>query len=141
MAPLVKKLELEPSIESSVCVTAQHRQMLDQVLDIFEITPHYDLDIMKPHQDLYDVTTNVILGLRDVLIDFQPHLVLVHGDTTTSFAASLAAFYQKIRIGHVEAGLRTHDLYSPWPEEANRQITGVLANYHFARQNKAKPIS
>jgi len=132
MAPLVKRLELEESIDSRVCVTAQHRQMLDQVLDIFEITPHYDLDIMKPGQDLYDVTTNVMQGLREVLVDFTPDLVLVHGDTTTTFAASLAAFYQKIRIGHVEAGLRTRNLYSPWPEEANRQLTGVLCDYHFA---------
>jgi len=138
MAPLIKAFELESSIDSRVCVTAQHREMLDQVLDIFEITPYYDLNIMKPGQDLYDVTTNVVQGLRDILIEFKPALVLVHGDTTTTFAASLAAFYQKIKIGHVEAGLRTHNLYSPWPEEANRQLTGILADYHFAPTQKSQ---
>ena len=132
MAPLVKTFENEPSIESKVCVTAQHREMLDQVLDMFDIKPDYDLNIMKPRQDLFDVTTNVLLGLKDVLNDFNPDVVLVHGDTTTTSASSLAAFYNKIKVGHVEAGLRTGDMYSPWPEEANRQITGVLANYHFA---------
>ena len=132
MAPLVKVFQACSTFETKVCVTAQHRQMLDQVLEIFEITPDFDLDIMKPGQDLYDVTSNVLLGMKDVLTDYQPDLVLVHGDTTTTSAASLAAFYQKIKVGHIEAGLRTHDLYSPWPEEANRQITGVLANYHFA---------
>jgi len=132
MAPLVKAFEKENTIESKVCVTAQHREMLDQVLDMFEIKPEYDLNIMKPGQDLFDVTSNVLLGLKDVLNDFNPDVVLVHGDTTTTSASSLAAFYNKIKVGHVEAGLRTGNLYSPWPEEANRQITGVLANYHFA---------
>jgi UDP-N-acetylglucosamine 2-epimerase (non-hydrolysing) len=132
MAPLVKQLEKETSIESKVCVTAQHREMLDQVLDMFDITPDYDLNIMKPGQDLFDVTSNVLLGMKDVLTDFNPDIVLVHGDTTTTSASSLAAFYHKIKVGHVEAGLRTGNIYSPWPEEANRQITGVLANYHFA---------
>lgn len=132
MAPLVKAFEAEPSIISKVCVTAQHREMLDQVLDMFEIKPDYDLDIMKPGQDLFDVTSNVLLGLKNVLSDFQPDIVLVHGDTSTTSSAALAAFYSKVKLGHVEAGLRTGDIYSPWPEEANRQITGVLANYHFA---------
>jgi UDP-N-acetylglucosamine 2-epimerase (non-hydrolysing) len=132
MAPLVKALENEASIESKVCVTAQHREMLDQVLEIFDITPDYDLNLMKPGQDLYDITSNVMLGMRNVLKNFQPDIVLVHGDTTTTSATSLATFYEKIKIGHVEAGLRTHNLYSPWPEEANRQMTSVLANYHFA---------
>jgi UDP-N-acetylglucosamine 2-epimerase (non-hydrolysing) len=132
MAPLVKAFENEPTIKSKVCVTAQHREMLDQVLDMFDIKPDYDLNIMKPGQDLFDVTSNVLLGLKDVLNDFNPDIVLVHGDTTTTSASSLAAFYSKVKVGHVEAGLRTGDLYSPWPEEANRQITGVLANYHFA---------
>lgn len=132
MAPLVKAFELEPSIESKVCVTAQHREMLDQVLNIFEIEPDYDLNIMKEGQDLYDITVNVLLGMKNVLDDYKPDLVLVHGDTTTTSATSLAAFYQKIKVGHIEAGLRTHNLYSPWPEEANRQITGVLASYHFS---------
>ncbi|UFH59223.1 non-hydrolyzing UDP-N-acetylglucosamine 2-epimerase [Sulfurovum mangrovi] len=133
MAPLVKAFQSYPeTFETRVCVTAQHREMLDQVLELFEITPEYDLDIMKPGQDLYDVTSNVLLGMKSVLSDFKPDLVLVHGDTTTTSAASLAAFYQQIKVGHVEAGLRTGDIYSPWPEEANRQITGILANYHFA---------
>jgi len=132
MAPLVKAFENEPTIQSKVCVTAQHREMLDQVLDMFDIKPDYDLNIMKPGQDLFDVTSNVLLGLKDVLNDFNPNVVLVHGDTTTTSASSLAAFYNKIKVGHVEAGLRTGNIYSPWPEEANRQITGVLANYHFA---------
>jgi UDP-N-acetylglucosamine 2-epimerase (non-hydrolysing) len=132
MAPLVKAFENELSIESRVCVTAQHREMLDQVLNMFEIIPDYDLNIMKPGQDLFDVTANVLLGLKDVLNDFKPDIVLVHGDTSTTSSASLASFYNKIKVGHVEAGLRTGDMYSPWPEEANRQITGVLANYHFA---------
>jgi UDP-N-acetylglucosamine 2-epimerase (non-hydrolysing) len=131
MAPLVKAFEKEKNIISKVCVTAQHREMLDQVLDMFDIKPDYDLNIMKAGQDLFDVTTNVLLGLKDVLNDFNPDVVLVHGDTTTTSASSLAAFYNKIKVGHVEAGLRTGDIYSPWPEEANRQITGVLANYHF----------
>lgn len=138
MAPLVKALEDEPLIVSKVCVTAQHREMLDQVLDMFDITPDYDLNLMKPGQDLYDITSNVLLGLKGVLSGFEPDVVLVHGDTTTTSAASLAAFYQKIKIGHVEAGLRTGNIYSPWPEEANRQITGVLANYHFAPTETSK---
>lgn len=132
MAPLVKAFEKESLIQSKVCVTAQHREMLDQVLSMFDITPDYDLNIMQPGQDLFDVTSNVLLGMKGVLSDFNPDLVLVHGDTTTTCASSLAAFYNKIKVGHVEAGLRTGDIYSPWPEEANRQITGVLANYHFA---------
>jgi len=132
MAPLVKVLEKVKNIESKVCVTAQHREMLDQVLNMFEIVPDYDLNLMKKGQDLYDITANVLLGMKDVLSDYQPDIVLVHGDTTTTSATALAAFYQKIKVGHVEAGLRTEDIYSPWPEEANRQITGVLANYHFA---------
>jgi UDP-N-acetylglucosamine 2-epimerase (non-hydrolysing) len=132
MAPLVKAFEKENLLQSKVCVTAQHREMLDQVLDMFDIKPDYDLNIMKPGQDLFDVTSNVLLGMKDVLTDFTPDVVLVHGDTTTTSACSLAAFYHKIKVGHVEAGLRTGDIYSPWPEEANRQITGILANYHFA---------
>tara|TARA_B100001059_G_C17832369_1_gene585539 strand:- start:1107 stop:2237 length:1131 start_codon:yes stop_codon:yes gene_type:complete len=132
MAPLVLALAQEPAIESRVCVTAQHREMLDQVLDLFKIVPEYDLDIMKPGQDLYDVTSKILLGLRDVLDEFKPDWVLVHGDTTTTFAASMAAFYKQINIGHVEAGLRTGNLYSPWPEEANRTLTGVLTTKHFA---------
>ena len=138
MAPLVKTFEQKEDIESKVCVTAQHREMLDQVLDMFEIVPDYDLNLMKPGQDLYDITANVLLGMKDVLSDFNPDVVLVHGDTTTTSAASLAAFYQKIKVGHVEAGLRTGDMYSPWPEEANRQITGILASYHFAPTTTSK---
>ena len=133
MAPLVKAFENNSNeFELKVCVTAQHREMLDQVLDLFEIEPAYDLDIMKPGQDLYDVTSNVLLGMKSVLSDFEPDVVFVHGDTTTTSATSLAAFYQQVKVAHVEAGLRTGDIYSPWPEEANRQITGVLSNYHFA---------
>ena len=133
MAPLVKEFQKDTiNFETKVCVTAQHREMLDQVLDLFEIVPEYDLNLMKPGQDLYDITSNVLLGMKDVLSDFNPDVVLVHGDTTTTSATSLSAFYQQIKIGHIEAGLRTGDLMSPWPEEANRQITGVLANYHFA---------
>lgn len=133
MAPLVKEFQKNPSdFKTVVCVTGQHREMLDQVLSIFVIKPDYDLDIMKQGQDLYDITSRVLLGMRDVLIDCKPDMVLVHGDTTTSTAAALAAFYQKIPVGHVEAGLRTHDIYSPWPEEINRQITGRIATCHFA---------
>lgn len=133
MAPLVKELQQYPEkFETIVCVTGQHREMLDQVLDIFEIKPDYDLNIMKQGQDLYDVTARVLTGMRDVLKEVRPDLVLVHGDTTTSTAAALAAFYQQIPVGHVEAGLRTHNIYSPWPEEMNRQITGRIATYHFA---------
>ena len=132
MAPLVLALAQEPTIESKVCVTAQHREMLDQVLALFEIKPDYDLNIMKSGQDLYDITSKILLGLRDVLDEFKPDWVLVHGDTTTTFAASMAAFYKQTNIGHVEAGLRTGDLYSPWPEEANRTLTSVLTAKHFA---------
>ena len=133
MAPLVKELEKHPDkFETVVCVTGQHRQMLDQVLDIFCIKPDYDLNIMKQGQDLYDVTSRVLTGMRDVLSESCPDIVLVHGDTTTSMAAALAAFYQHIPVGHVEAGLRTRNIYSPWPEEMNRQITGRIATYHFS---------
>ena len=133
MAPLVKELERRNcEFETVVCVTGQHREMLDQVLHIFGITPQYDLDIMRQGQDLYDVTTRVLTGMRDVLDEARPDVVLVHGDTTTSMAAALAAFYRQIPVGHVEAGLRTHKIYSPWPEEMNRQITGRIATYHFA---------
>lgn len=133
MAPLVKVFQNAPEqFETIVCVTGQHRQMLDQVLELFEIRPDYDLNIMKQGQDLYDVTSQVLLGMRDVLKETTPDIVLVHGDTTTSTAAALAAFYQQIPVGHVEAGLRTHNIYSPWPEEINRQITGRIASYNFA---------
>lgn len=133
MAPLVKEFQKYPDkYQTIVCVTGQHRQMLDQVLDIFDIKPDYDLNIMKQGQDLYDVTARVLIGMRDVLLEAKPDVVLVHGDTTTSMAAALAAFYQQIPVGHVEAGLRTHNIYSPWPEEMNRQITGRIAQYDFA---------
>ena len=139
MAPLVKTLQAKPDkFRTVVCVTAQHRQMLDQVLHIFDIVPDYDLDIMKPNQDLYDITSRVLLGMRDVLKEVQPDVVLVHGDTTTSTAAALAAFYQQIPVGHVEAGLRTHNIYSPWPEEMNRQLTGRITTHHFAPTPLAK---
>ena len=133
MAPLVKEFQKYPDrFETIVCVTGQHREMLDQVLRIFEIVPDYDLNIMKQGQDLYDVTSRVLLGMRDVLKEVLPDVVLVHGDTTTSTATALSAFYQQSPVGHVEAGLRTHNIYSPWPEEMNRQITGRIATYHFA---------
>lgn len=133
MAPLVKEFQKHSDkFETVVCVTGQHREMLDQVLHIFEITPDYDLNIMKQGQDLYDITARVLTGMRDVLKEVQPDIVLVHGDTTTSTAAALAAFYQQIPVGHVEAGLRTHNIYSPWPEEMNRQITGRIATYHLS---------
>ena len=133
MAPLVKEFEKNSdSFMTEVCVTGQHREMLDQVLNLFDIHPKYDLNIMKKWQDLYDVTSRILLGLRDVLKEASPDVVLVHGDTTTSTAAALAAFYQQISIGHVEAGLRTHNIYSPWPEEMNRQLTGRMATYHFS---------
>ncbi len=133
MAPLVKEFQKHSSeIETLVCVTGQHREMLDQVLQIFEIHPNYDLNIMKQGQDLYDVTSRVLLGMRDVLKEAKPDVVLVHGDTTTSTAAALAAFYQQIPVGHVEAGLRTHNIYSPWPEEMNRLITSRIATYNFS---------
>ena len=133
MSPLVVEFRKHPiDFQTIVCVTGQHREMLDQVLRIFGIIPDYDLNIMKQGQDLYDVTSRVLLGMRDILKEVSPDLVLVHGDTTTSMAAALAAFYQQIPVGHVEAGLRTHDIYSPWPEEMNRQITGRIATYNFA---------
>ncbi len=133
MAPLVKEFQKNTTdFETIVCVTGQHREMLDQVLQIFDIVPDYDLAIMKQGQDLYDVTARVLVGMRDVLKAVQPDVVLVHGDTTTSTAAALAAFYQQIPVGHVEAGLRTYNIYSPWPEEMNRQMTGRMATYHFA---------
>ena len=133
MAPLVKEFQKHPGeFRTTVCVTGQHREMLDQVLHIFDIRPDYDLNIMKQGQDLYDVTARVLTGMRDVLKEAVPDVVLVHGDTTTSTAAALAAFYQQIPVGHVEAGLRTYNIYSPWPEEMNRQLTGRIATYHFA---------
>lgn len=133
MAPLVKEFQKYPErFATIVCVTGQHREMLDQVLHLFEIRPDYDLNIMKQGQDLYDVTARVLVGMRDVLKEARPDVVLVHGDTTTSTAAAIAAFYQQIPVGHVEAGLRTHNIYSPWPEEMNRQITGRIATYHFS---------
>lgn len=139
MAPLVKAFQNYPeAFETKVCVTAQHREMLDQVLELFEIVPDYDLDIMKPGQDLYDVTSSVLLGMKPVLADFKPDIVFVHGDTSTTFAASLAAFYQQISIAHIEAGLRTGNIYSPWPEEANRQLTTQIATYHFAPTETSK---
>ena len=138
MAPLVKALHTETQIESIVCVTAQHREMLDQVLDIFDIQPDFDLDIMTPGQSLYDVTAKILLGMRDVLEDTKPDWVLVHGDTATTSAVSLAAYYQRIPVAHVEAGLRTGNIYSPWPEEINRRIAGVIATHHFAPTNGAR---
>jgi len=139
MAPLVKEFEKNQNFfNTKVCVTAQHREMLDQVLDLFQIIPNYDLDIMKPGQDLYDVTSNILLKIKPVLEEFDPDVVLVHGDTATTFAASLATYYQKIKIGHVEAGLRTGNLYSPWPEEGNRRLTGVLTDYHFSPTDTSK---
>ena len=136
MAPLVKEFQKYPKeFETVVCVTGQHREMLDQVLDIFQIKPDYDLNIMKQGQDLYDVTARVLLGMRDVLKECVPDVVLVHGDTTTSTTVALAAFYLQIPVGHVEAGLRTHNIYSPWPEEMNRLITGRIAIYHLHRRH------
>lgn len=133
MCPLVKEFQRHPEeFNTIICVTGQHREMLDQVLNIFDVKPDYDLNIMKPGQDLYDVTARVLMGMRDVFKECKPDIVLVHGDTTTSTAAALAAFYQQIPVGHVEAGLRTHDIYSPWPEEMNRQITGRIATYNFS---------
>ncbi|WP_223899063.1 non-hydrolyzing UDP-N-acetylglucosamine 2-epimerase [Sulfurovum sp. TSL1] len=133
MAPLVKEFQKHSdTFETKVCVTAQHREMLDQVLELFEIVPDYDLDIMKPGQDLYDVTSNVLLGLKPVLEEYKPDVVFVHGDTSTTFTAALAAFYQQIKVAHIEAGLRTGDIYSPWPEEANRKLTSQITAYHFA---------
>ena len=132
LAPVVKALAGAINIDSKVCVTAQHREMLDQVLDLFDIVPDFDLNIMRPGQTLYDVTTDIIKGMKPVLEAFSPDVILVHGDTATTFAAALAAYYQQIPVGHVEAGLRTGNLYSPWPEEANRKLTAVLTRYHFA---------
>ena len=139
MAPLVKEFQKDTEhFETKVCVTAQHRQMLDQVLEVFGITPDYDLNIMAPNQDLYDITSKVLLGLRDVLKDFAPDVVLVHGDTTTSMAASLAAFYRQIAVAHVEAGQRTYDMLSPWPEEMNRQVTDRICTYYFAPTGQSR---
>jgi UDP-N-acetylglucosamine 2-epimerase (non-hydrolysing) len=132
MAPLVHALQADDRFDAKVCVTAQHREMLDQVLELFEIEPDFDLNIMKAGQTLNDVTTSVLVGLKPVLEDFKPDVVLVHGDTATTFAASLAAYYQQIKVGHIEAGLRTGNIYSPWPEEANRKLTSAITNYHFA---------
>ena len=132
MAPLVHALAADDRFDAKVCVTAQHREMLDQVLDLFEIKPDFDLNIMKAGQTLNDVTTSILVGIKPVLEDFKPDVVLVHGDTATTFAASLAAYYQQIKVGHVEAGLRTGNIYSPWPEEANRKLTSAITNYHFA---------
>ena len=132
MAPLVDALAVDDRFDAMVCVTAQHREMLDQVLELFEIKPDFDLNIMRSGQTLNDVTTSILMGLKPVLEDFKPDVVLVHGDTATTFAASLAAYYQKIKVGHVEAGLRTGNIYSPWPEEANRKLTTAIADYHFA---------
>ncbi|MCM8871956.1 MAG: UDP-N-acetylglucosamine 2-epimerase (non-hydrolyzing) [Paludibacteraceae bacterium] len=138
MAPLVLEMKQYADLVTEVCVTGQHREMLDQVLDLFDIKPDYDLNIMKSNQDLYDVTSAVVLGMRQILEMSQPDIVLVHGDTTTSMAAALAAFYKRIAVGHVEAGLRTYDIYSPWPEEINRQLTGRIATYNFAPTETAK---
>ena len=138
MAPLVKEFQKDNNFETQVCVTGQHRQMLDQVLELFKIKPNYDLNIMKAGQDLYDITSQVIIGMRDILKTAKPDIVLVHGDTTTSTATALAAFYQQIPVAHVEAGLRTHNIYSPWPEEMNRQITGRIATYHFSPTELSK---
>ncbi|REE23893.1 UDP-N-acetylglucosamine 2-epimerase [Paraburkholderia sp. BL27I4N3] len=138
MAPLVRQLKSAEGIDCFVCVTGQHREMLDQVLNLFQIRPHFDLNVMKRNQDLYDVTSSILLGMRDVLKDCRPDLMLVHGDTSTTFSASLAAFYQRVPVGHVEAGLRTGELLSPWPEEANRRLTSVLAAMHFAPTERAR---
>jgi len=138
MAPLVLALANNPTIDSKVCVTAQHREMLDQVLELFDIQPDFDLNLMKAGQSLNDITTEILLKLKPVLEEFKPDLVLVHGDTATTFAATLAAYYQQIKVGHVEAGLRTGNLYSPWPEEANRKLTSVLCEFHFAPTEAAK---
>ncbi len=138
MAPLVNLLKADPAIESRVCVTGQHREMLDQVLRLFDIVPEYDLAIMKAGQDLYDVSTSILLNIKPVLRDFQPDIVLVHGDTSTTFAAALACYYEKTAVGHVEAGLRTGNIYSPWPEEANRKLTGAITTLHFAPTDTSK---
>lgn len=138
MAPVVKALAVNANFEARVCVTAQHREMLDQVLEIFDIKPDFDLDLMKPGQDLSDITSNVLLGMREVYRQWQPDIILVHGDTTTTMAASLSAYYARIRVGHVEAGLRTHNKYAPWPEEMNRRITGVITDIHFSPTEKSR---
>ena len=138
MALLIKEFQKYAEFEVKVCVTAQHRQMLDQVLEFFEIKPDFDLNLMKQGQDLYDITSGVLLGMRDVFGEYTPDIVFVHGDTTTTYAVSLAAYYQKIDVAHVEAGLRTHDIYSPFPEEINRQMTGLIAKYHFAPTTDAR---
>lgn len=138
IAPVISALANLPNIESRVCVTAQHRQMLDQVLDLFEIKPDYDLNIMKPGQDLTDITSNILLALRPILKEYKPDLLLVHGDTTTTLASALAAYYEKITVGHVEAGLRTGNLYAPWPEEMNRSIVGRITQLHFAPTTSAQ---
>ncbi|MFK8045815.1 MAG: non-hydrolyzing UDP-N-acetylglucosamine 2-epimerase [Crocinitomicaceae bacterium] len=139
MAPLVKSFEkYSLYFNMKVCVTAQHREMLDQVMDIFGISPDFDLNLMKKNQDLYDITSNILLSFKSVLNEFKPNLVLVHGDTTTTFSVTLACYYQKIAVGHVEAGLRTNDIYSPWPEEGNRKLTGALSNFHFCPTPKSK---
>ncbi|MFA5973324.1 MAG: UDP-N-acetylglucosamine 2-epimerase (non-hydrolyzing) [Lentimicrobiaceae bacterium] len=139
MAPLIKEFQKYPlKFETKVCVTAQHRQMLDQVLNVFDIIPEYDLNIMAPNQDLFDITSKVLLGLKEILITFKPDVVLVHGDTTTSMAASLASFYLKIKVGHIEAGLRTNDMQSPWPEEMNRQVTDRICDFYFAPTELSK---
>lgn len=139
MAPLVKEFQSHPDqFETIVCVTGQHREMLDQVLHVFEIVPDYDLNLMKPGQDLYDITVGVLLGMRDIIKNSNPDIVLVHGDTSTSTSSALAAYYQHIPVGHVEAGLRTYNIYSPWPEELNRQITSRIATYHFAPTELSK---
>lgn len=138
MAPLVHSLKSDPAFQIKVCVTAQHRQMLDQVLNLFDIVPDFDLNIMKPGQTLSEITANILVNIENVLKTFSPDVVLVHGDTSTTFAATLAAYYQQIPVGHVEAGLRTGNIYSPWPEEANRKLTGALTRYHFAPTETAK---
>jgi UDP-N-acetylglucosamine 2-epimerase (non-hydrolysing) len=139
MAPVIKELERHPdAFQSVVCVTAQHRQMLDQVLNLFEIRSDFDLDIMKPGQDLFDVTCNVLQGLKGVLAQVKPDVVLVHGDTTTTMAATIASYYHRIPVGHVEAGLRTHDKYAPFPEEINRRVTGAVGDLHFAPTSAAR---
>lgn len=137
MAPLVLALQNDERFESSLCVTGQHREMLDQVLSLFQLTPNFDLNIMKPGQDLTDVTASILQGMKSVLVEVKPDLVLVHGDTATTFAATLAAYYQQIPVAHIEAGLRTGNLYSPWPEEANRKLTGALAELHFSPTRKS----
>lgn len=138
MAPLVHALAADERFEAKCCVTAQHREMLDQVLELFDITPDYDLNLMQPGQTLNDVTARILLELKPVLQEFKPDVVLVHGDTATTFAASLAAYYEQIAVGHVEAGLRTGNIYSPWPEEGNRRLTGALTKYHFAPTQTSK---